>query len=189
MADQTSRNAAERRENALSDLTRNGMNFQNEKMKEISLYYFIIYVLILSFFIPQIWSETKIHFFQFGNLVRHESLFFTSGKSGENIAIIFSNFANLARMVPSVLVFSFSSDILVNWCNAPIFEIPRFQTTTFQTDGLKKKQLKHNKNKTKMNFQNEKMKNKTLLFYYFLEPGWRRNLQHVYLFGYCAEKC
>ena len=110
MADQTSRNAAERRENALSDLTRNGMNFQNEKMKENILYYFII----LGFFIPQIWSERKIHFFQFGNLVRHESLFFTSGKSGENIAIIFSNFANLAKMVPSVLVFSFSSDILVN---------------------------------------------------------------------------
>ena len=59
MADQTSRNAAERRENALSDLTRNGMNFQNEKMKESILYYFIILV----FFIPQIWSERKIHFF------------------------------------------------------------------------------------------------------------------------------
>ena len=43
MADQTSRNAAERRENALSDLTRNGMNFQNEKMKEIILYYLIIF--------------------------------------------------------------------------------------------------------------------------------------------------
>ena len=110
MADQTSRNAAERRENALSDLTRNGMNFQNEKMKENILYYFII----LGFSFRKSGPKGKFFFFQFGNLVRHESLFFTSGKSGENIAIIFSNFANLARMVPSVLVFSFSSDILVN---------------------------------------------------------------------------
>ena len=112
MADQTSRNAAERRENALSDLTRHGIKFQNEKMKEIILYYFIIYYII--FFHSANLVRNGNSFFQFGNLVRHESLFFTSGKSGENIAIIFSNFANLAKMVPSVLVFSFSSDILVN---------------------------------------------------------------------------
>ena len=75
MADQTSRNAAERRENALSDLTRNGMNFQNEKMKEINLYYFIIYFNFRFFLFRKSGRKRKFLFFSFGNLVRHESLF------------------------------------------------------------------------------------------------------------------
>ena len=79
MADQTSRNAAERRENALSDLTRNGMNFQNEKMKENILYYFIILGFSFRksgpkgkfiFFSLEIWSDMKVYFLHLANLVK-----------------------------------------------------------------------------------------------------------------------
>ena len=150
----------------LSDPTRNGMNKQNEKRIENII--FFIFSFFFSFFHSANLVRTKVHFFQFWKFGQTwKFICFASGKSGKHCKF---------NIVPSVFVFSFNSDILVN-CKMLKFQFSKYQDSKqplFKT--MPKKREEKTQKKWKQNKLSKWKKMKINCFYYFLEPGRRRNL-------------
>ena len=119
------------------------------KMKKKKIIFFLHFFVFFHFFHSANLVRTKVHFFQFWKFGQTwKFICFASGKSGKHCKF---------NIVPSVFVFSFNSDILVN-CKMLKFQFSKYQDSKqplFKTMPKKKKK-KHRKNENKINFQNGK---------------------------------